>query len=99
MEGMVSHHQAMVLAHSGRLSQARALWRRAIDLARQTNDREKSAMYQAAAAMSEARAGNGAAARQRANAARTVEGSRRDVRLGVRFGLIGRARGRSKAGR
>ncbi len=80
-EGPMSHHQAMVLAFSGRLSQARTMWRHAIDLARQTNDREKSAMYQTAAAMCEARAGNSAAARQRANEA--LEFSRaRDVLYG-----------------
>jgi serine/threonine protein kinase/tetratricopeptide (TPR) repeat protein len=67
--GLMSHHQAMVLAYSGRLNQARAMWRHAIDLARQTNDREKPAMYHTAAAMCEARAGNNEAARQRAKAA------------------------------
>jgi hypothetical protein len=45
------------------------MWRHAINLAEQTNDREKSAMYQSADAMSEARAGNSEAARRSAKAA------------------------------
>ena len=80
-EGPMSHHQAMVLAYSGRLSQARAMWRHAIDLARQTNDRERAAMYQTAAAMSEARAGNSEAARQQVKAALDLSRGR-DVMYG-----------------
>jgi serine/threonine protein kinase/tetratricopeptide (TPR) repeat protein len=80
-DGPMSHHQAMVLAHSGRLSQARAMWRHAIDLARQTNDRERAAMYQTAAAMSEARAGNSEAARQRVKEALDLSRGR-DVMYG-----------------
>ena len=45
------------------------MWRHAINLAEQTNDREKSAMYQTADAMSEARAGNSEAAGRSAKAA------------------------------
>ncbi len=43
-DDVMAHHQAMVFAHSGRLVQARAMWRRATDLAGQRNDRERSAI-------------------------------------------------------
>ncbi len=80
-EGPMAHEQAMMLAHSGRLQLARTMWLHAIELARQKNDRESSAMYQTGAALSEAHAGNGAAACQRAKAA--LEESRaRDVVYG-----------------
>jgi tetratricopeptide (TPR) repeat protein len=80
-EGPMAHHQAVMLAHSGKLDLARAMWLHAIELARQKKDRESSAMYRTAAALSEAHAGNGAAAYQRAKAA--LEESRaRDVVYG-----------------
>lgn len=65
----MAHEEAMVFAHSGRLQLANTMWLHAIELARQRSDREGSAMVQAAAALSEAHAGNGAAACQRAKAA------------------------------
>jgi eukaryotic-like serine/threonine-protein kinase len=80
-EGPMAHYQAMMLAHSGRLQLASTMWLHAIELARQKKDRERSAMYQTGAALSEAHAGNGAAACQRAKAA--LEESRgRDVVYG-----------------
>ena len=80
-EGPMAHHQAMVLAHSGRLQLAGTMWLHAVELSRQKKDREGSAMYQTAAALSEAHSGNGAAACQRAKAA--LEESRaRDVVYG-----------------
>jgi eukaryotic-like serine/threonine-protein kinase len=77
----MAHHQAMMLAHSGRLNLARGMWLHAIELARQRKDGEGSATYQTAAALSEAHAGNGAAARQRAKAA-LDESRARDVVYG-----------------
>jgi eukaryotic-like serine/threonine-protein kinase len=68
-EDSMAHHQAMVLAYSGRLPEAREMWRHATDLAQQTNDRDRAAIYQTGAALSEAHAGNKSAARQRARAA------------------------------
>ena len=80
-EGPMAHDQAMVLVHSGKLGLAETMWLHAIELARQKKDQEASAMYQTAAALSEAHAGNGEAACQRAKAA--LEESRaRDVVYG-----------------
>jgi serine/threonine protein kinase/tetratricopeptide (TPR) repeat protein len=84
-EGPMAHHQAMLLAHSGRLEAARTMWLHAIQLERQKKDqegREASAMYQTAAALSEALAGNLAAAGQRAKAA-LGESRARDVVYGT----------------
>jgi serine/threonine protein kinase/tetratricopeptide (TPR) repeat protein len=80
-EGPMAHYQAMVLAHSGRLQLARTMWLHAIELARQKKDMERPAMYQIGAALSEAHAGNGAAACQRAKAA-LDESRARDVVYG-----------------
>jgi serine/threonine protein kinase/tetratricopeptide (TPR) repeat protein len=82
VQGPMAHHQALVLAHSGSLELARTTWLHAIELARQRKDREGSATYQTAAALSDAHTGNGAAASQRAKAA--LEESRaRDVVYGA----------------
>lgn len=80
-EGPMAHEQATTLAYSGRLQLARTMWLHAIELARQTNDRERSATYQTGAALSEAHAGNSAAACQRAKAA-LDESRARDVVYG-----------------
>src|SRR5262249_8677290 len=68
-EDWLSHNQALVLAHSGHMRQARTMWERAIVLAQQTGDRERAAIYETAAAVCEAQFGNAAAARRRALAA------------------------------
>ena len=75
-EGPMAREQAMMLAHSGRLQLANTMWLHAIELARQKNDREGSAMVQSGAALSEAHGGNGAAACQRAKAALEVSRAR-----------------------
>jgi eukaryotic-like serine/threonine-protein kinase len=69
VEDLFSHIQAIVLAHSGRLREAGQMWQHAIDLAMQTGDRGKAALYQSAAALCEARAGYLADSRRRAQAA------------------------------
>jgi tetratricopeptide (TPR) repeat protein len=69
LEDLFSHIQAMVLAHSGRLREAEQMWQHAIDLAMQTGDRGKAALYQSGAAICEARAGLFAGSRRRAQAA------------------------------
>ena len=50
-EDWLAHHQAMVLAYSGRLIEARGMWLHSTDLARQTNDGERAAVYQTGAAL------------------------------------------------
>jgi hypothetical protein len=58
-----------VLAYSGHLQQARAMSRRAVDLARQGGRLERAAQHEAGAALREAFFGNAAEARSRARAA------------------------------
>ena len=85
-EDWMSHNQAMVLAYSGQMRNARNMWRRAIELAQQTGDREKAAIYDAAAAVCEAHCGNQAAAKERARAA-LERGKGRDVVYAAAFAL------------
>jgi serine/threonine protein kinase/tetratricopeptide (TPR) repeat protein len=85
-EDWMSHHQAMVLARSGQMRNARSMWRRAIELALQTGDAEKAAIYEAAAAVCEAHCGNLAEADQRARAALAL-GKGRDVEYAAAFAL------------
>jgi eukaryotic-like serine/threonine-protein kinase len=65
----MAHHQAMALAYSGRLIEARTMWLHSTDLARQTNAKARVAVYQIGAAVCEAHAGNTREARQRVKAA------------------------------
>jgi len=82
----MSHHQALVLARSGRMLQARTMWERAIAAARQAGNREAAALYEAAAAVSEAHFGNKAAAKERAQAALELAKGR-DVEYAAAFSL------------
>jgi len=75
-----------VLARSGRISQARTMWERAIASAQQAGNRETAAIYQAAEAVSEAHCGNRAAARKRARAALELAKGR-DVVYAAAFAL------------
>jgi len=68
-EDQIAHHEAMVLAYSGRIREAATLWQHAIDVARRINDPGKAALYQVAAAVSQARAGKFNQARRDAQAA------------------------------
>jgi len=54
VEDSISHHQALVLARSGRMGQARTMWERAIASAQQAGNRETAANYEAATAVCEA---------------------------------------------
>jgi tetratricopeptide (TPR) repeat protein len=86
VEDSMSHHQAMVLAHSGQMRNARNFWQRAIERAQQAGDRERAAIYEAAASVCEAHFGNRAAAKQRAETALQF-GKGRDVEYAVAFAL------------
>jgi tetratricopeptide (TPR) repeat protein/predicted Ser/Thr protein kinase len=68
-EESMAHHQALVLARSGRMQQARTTWNYAIALAKQAGRPEDAAIYEAAAAVCEAHLGNAAEARTRARSA------------------------------
>jgi serine/threonine protein kinase/Flp pilus assembly protein TadD len=85
-EGWMSHNQAMVLAHSGQIRSARILWQHTIDLAQQTGDCEKAAIYQAAEAVCEAHFGFWDQAKVLASAALEM-GKGRDVEYAAGFAL------------
>jgi len=85
-EDWMSHHQALVLAHSGQMRNARILWRPSIERARQTGHPEKVAIYQAAEAVCEAHIGNRDQAKEGARAA-LVLGKGRDVVYSAAFAL------------
>jgi tetratricopeptide (TPR) repeat protein len=86
VEDSMWHHQALVLARSGRMGQARIMWERAIALAQQAGKRETAAIYQAAEAVCEAHFGNGAAAKKGARAALELAKGR-DVEYAAAFAL------------
>ena len=85
-EDWMSHNQAMVLAHSGRMRQALTMWERAVAMARQDGKSESAALYESAAAVCEAHFGNTAAAKERARAALELAKGR-DVEYAVAFAL------------
>ena len=85
-EDWMSHNQALVLARSGRMVQARTMWERAISLAQQAGERERVAIYETAEAVSEAQFGNTAAAKERARAALGLAKGR-DVEYAAAFAL------------
>src|SRR6185503_11339356 len=68
-EDMMSHMEALVLARSGRLQDARRTSAVAVAIAQQGGQHERSAMFTAATAVWEAFYGNGAAARTKATEA------------------------------
>jgi eukaryotic-like serine/threonine-protein kinase len=85
-EDWMSHHQAMVLARSGEMRQARSMWERAIALAQQAGKTENAALYKAAEAVCEAHFGNAAAAKERARAALQLAKGR-DVEYAAAYAL------------
>ena len=85
-EDWMSHNQALVLARSGKMQQARIMWERAIALAQQAGLPERVAIYEAAEAVCEAHFGNRAAAKERARAA-LGHAKGRDVEYAAAFAL------------
>jgi len=85
-EDEMSHHQALVLARSGQMRQARSMWEHAMALAQQAGKRETAAIYEAAEAVCEAHFGNGAAAKKHAEAALKLAKGR-DVEYAAAFAL------------
>jgi serine/threonine protein kinase/tetratricopeptide (TPR) repeat protein len=78
--------QSAVEAYYGHLQQARATTRRAVELARQGDQKDKVAIYEAGAAVREAFYGNGPEAIQRATASLAISRSR-DPEYGAAFAL------------
>ncbi len=89
-EDWMFHAQSGVLAWSGELQQARKFSRRAVELARQANNRERAAMYEAGESVREAFFGNAAEAKRAAAAALALSDTR-DVKWGaaLSFALAG----------
>jgi tetratricopeptide (TPR) repeat protein len=85
-EHWVAHEEALALARSGRLQEARRSSSRAVDLALQEGDREKAASYRAARAVWEAAYGNAGEARTNAMAALELSKGR-DVEYTVGLAL------------
>jgi tetratricopeptide (TPR) repeat protein len=85
-EDWITHSQALVLARSGQLQQARATSRRAIDLALQTGQRERAASYEVAAGVYGALLGSTTDGRQRSKAALNLS-TGRDVEYSAAFAL------------
>jgi tetratricopeptide (TPR) repeat protein len=65
-EDMISHLEALALARSGRLQEARRASAVAVEIAERAGQRERAALFEAATAVWEAFYGNAAAARDRA---------------------------------
>ena len=82
----MSHVEALVLARSGRLQEARRMSRLAVDLAQQAGQHERAAMFEAGAAVWEGFFGNAAAARRSATDALELA-TGRDVEFAAAFAL------------
>ncbi|HEY2016566.1 MAG TPA: protein kinase [Bryobacteraceae bacterium] len=85
-EDWMWHNQALVLARSGQMRQARTMWDRAAALAQQAGNRERAAIYRSAEAVCEAHFGNAAEAKRRAAAALDLARGR-DVEYSAAFAL------------
>ncbi|HEY2018046.1 MAG TPA: protein kinase, partial [Bryobacteraceae bacterium] len=85
-EDLMSHAQALVLARSGRIREARTMWARAVALSQQDGRREVAALYESAQAVCEAYFGNPAAARTWARSALDLAKGR-DVEYAAAFAL------------
>jgi tetratricopeptide (TPR) repeat protein len=85
-EDWMSHNQALVLARSGQIRQARIMWERAVALAQQAANPERAAIYKSAEAVCEAHFGNTAEAKRSAAAALDFAKGR-DVEYSAAFAL------------
>jgi eukaryotic-like serine/threonine-protein kinase len=86
-EDEMSHVEALVLARSGRLQEARRMSRLAVDLAQQAGQHERAAMFETGAAVWEGFFGNAAAARRSATDALKLA-TGRDVDFAAAFALV-----------
>jgi serine/threonine protein kinase/predicted Zn-dependent protease len=86
-EGPVSKHEALVLAYSGHLQQARRTLQPGVDMARKAGQVERAALWETGAALREAFFGNGAAAKRGAAAVLKISKGR-DVEYGAALALV-----------
>jgi tetratricopeptide (TPR) repeat protein len=85
-EDLISYSESFVLAYSGHMQQARRMSQRASDLAQQSGGREKSALFQTGAAISEALFGYVPVPRRKALAALELSKDR-EVEYGAAVAL------------
>jgi eukaryotic-like serine/threonine-protein kinase len=85
-EGPLSKHEALVLAYSGHLQQARRKLQPGVDVARKAGQLERAALWETGAALREAFFGNGAAAKRGATAVLEISKGR-DVEYGAALAL------------
>jgi eukaryotic-like serine/threonine-protein kinase len=85
-EDLMSNYEAFALGYSGHLQRAKAMSRRAVDLAHQDAHLERAALFQTGAALWEAFFGNATTARQSAEAALQLSKAP-EVQYGVAFAL------------
>jgi predicted Zn-dependent protease len=86
VEELMSNSEALVLAYSGHLQEARKMSQQAAGVAQRADHREGAALYETQAALREALFGNAPAARQRAMAALELSKSR-NVEYGIAFAM------------
>jgi Tfp pilus assembly protein PilF len=86
MEDTMAHVEALALARAGKLQEARRMSTVAVDIAKQSGQRERAAMFDSATAVWEGFYENAAAARQKANTALGL-GRGRDVDYAAAFAL------------
>jgi tetratricopeptide (TPR) repeat protein len=86
-EDMMSHVEALALARSGRLQDARRASTVAVDIAQKAGQRERAASFHVATAVWEAFYGNAAAARQKVTTALDLARGR-DVDYAAAFALV-----------
>ena len=86
MEDVISHLEALALARSGRLQDARRMSAVAVEIAKRSGRRERAGLFEAATAVWEAFYGNAAAARQSATKALEL-GRGREVDYAAAFAL------------
>jgi tetratricopeptide (TPR) repeat protein len=86
LEDMFSHLEALALARSGRLQDARRLSAVAVEIAQRSGRRERAGLFEAATAVREAFYGNAVAARRSASKALEL-GRGRDVDYAAAFAL------------
>lgn len=85
-ENWIASREALVLAYSGHLEEARNLSRRAVDQAQQAGQKERAGLWEAGAAVREGFFGNTAEAREKAMAALKLSQDR-EARYGAAFAL------------
>ncbi len=86
-EDSISHLEALALARSGQLQEARRMAGVAVQIAQKSGRRERAGMFEAATAVWEAFYGNAAAARQSATTALALGRGGREVEYAAAFAL------------